>query len=150
LDLKKPADAEKAGLAALAGKPDTQSERQTRLALVQAYGEQQKWDQVLENCKSILSGNPGADTAVNLVYTQAWATEKKGQADDALPFWDRITSEFPKSEYAAEGLLKLGDARMKNNKLEEARDKYATLITNFPKNQFALEAHFKLGSTLFN
>ncbi len=150
LDAKQPAESERSALAALALKPDPQGEQQARLALVQAQLDQEKWDPALETSRLLLSLKPSPETTMSLVYTQAWVNEKKGKAEDAVPFWERIVAEFPKSEYAAEALVRVGDARLKASKFEDARDRYAALLTGFPRSTFASEARFKLGSALYN
>jgi TolA-binding protein len=150
LTLKQGAIAEKAASAALAQKLDPQAEQQARLALLQSQVDQQKWDAALDGSKALLEKNPPADALPTILYTQAWVNQKKGKADDALPIWERIASEYPKSSFAAEALLHVGDSRLKAEKYDEARDKYTTLVTDFPKSPYALEARFKMGSALYN
>jgi TolA-binding protein len=150
LGLKQPANAEKAAGAALSLKPEAQAERQARLAQVQAQLEQEKWDAVLEGCRALLAGSPPPETVATVLFTQAWVSEKRGKPEEALPLWERLASEHPRSEYAAEALLRVGDARLQAEKHEEARERYAALLTGFPKSPLATEARFKLGTTLYH
>jgi TolA-binding protein len=149
LELKQPASAEKSAVAAVALKPAPAVERQARLALLQAQLDQQQWDPAVEGARALLATNPPADVVPTLLYTQAWAGEKRGKAEESLPLWERLASEFPRSEYAPEALLRLGDARFKAEKFDEARAKYAALLDGAPKSPLAPEARFKLGSALY-
>lgn len=150
LDLKKPAESERAAAAVLAGKPDAEAERQARLALIQAQLDQEKWDPALEGCRLLLASNPPPDTVATVLYTQAWVGEKRGKPEESLPLWERLSREFPRSQYAVEALVRQGDARYKAGKFAEAREKYQAAVTADPKNAMAAEARFKLGSTLYN
>ncbi len=150
LELKQPAAAEKAGAAALALKPGADAERQARLAMVQAQLDQEKWDAALEGCRVLLAANPPADTVATVLFTQAWVSEKRGRPQEALPLWEKLAAEHPKSDYAADALLHLGDDRFQAQKFEEARDRYQALLAGFPKSPLAAEARFKLGSALYN
>jgi TolA-binding protein len=149
LELKQAVNAERAANAALAAKPAAEAERQARLALIQAEIDQQKWDLALDGCKSLLATNPPKETIATLLYTQAWVNEKREKPDEALPLWERLVAEYPKSDYTAEAFLHLGDARFRAEKWEEAKDRYNALLTGFSQSPLAGEARFKLGSTLF-
>jgi TolA-binding protein len=150
LDLGKPADSEKAALAALALKPAPELDRQIRLAQVQALLDQERWDPALEACRQLLAMNPPPETVATVVYTQAWVGEKRGKPEESLPLWERILAEFPKSPYCAEAHLRAGDARFRAQEYAEARDKYAASLMADPKSPVAAEARFKLGSALYN
>lgn len=150
VSLKQPDKAEAAANAALGGKLEADAQQQTRLALLQAYLDQKKWDQALDSSKALLQGNPPPDTVATVLFTQAWVAEKRAMPEESLPLWERIAKEFPKSQYAADALLRVGDARMKAEKWDEARDSYTALIANFPKSPLVFEARYKLGSTLYN
>jgi len=150
LDLKQPANAEKAAAAALALHPEKSAETQARLALVQSQVDQQKWDAALEGCKSLLASSSTDDTTATVLYTQAWIEEQRNHSDEALPIWDRLATEYPKSPNTAEALIHLGDARLKAEKYDEARTFYSRLISDFPKSSLVAQAHFKLGSALYN
>jgi TolA-binding protein len=150
LELKQPANAEKAATAALSTKLEPQAEQQARLALVQADLDQQKWDAALEGSKTLMSGNPPEEVVATVLFTQAWVSEKRGKPDEAQPLWEKLASEHPKSPYTPEALLRLGDAQLKAEKYDDARSRYSTLVTNFPKSSLAVEARFKMGSALYN
>lgn len=150
LELKQPANAEKAATAALALKPEKAAEEQDRLALVQSQLDQQKWDAALDGCKTLLDNNPAPDTIATVLYTQAWVNEKRMKPEEALPIWERLAHDYPQNPNAAEALLHMGDARMKAEKYDEARELYAKLLSDFPKSSLASEARFKMGSALFN
>lgn len=149
LELKQPANAERAAIAALALKPSAAIELQARLALVQAQLDQEKYDAALEGCKALLARKPSPETVATVLFTQAWVSEKQGKPD-APALWERLANEYPKSSYADQALLHLADARFKTDKYEEARAKYAELLKSFPKSRLAPEARFKLGSALYN
>ena len=150
VSLKQPDKAEAAANAALAGKLEPEAQQQTRLALLQAYLDQKKWDQALDSSRALLQGNPPPDTVAAVVFTQAWVAEKRAMPEESLSLWERITKEFPKSQYAPDALLRVGDARLKAEKWDEARDSYTALITDFPKSPLVWEARYKLGSALYN
>jgi TolA-binding protein len=150
LDLKKPAEAERAAGAVLAGKPEKDAERQARLALVQAQLDQEKWDAALESCRTLLAGNPPPETVATVLYTQAWVADKRNKPEEGLPLWERLSREFPKSQYASEAGIRIGDARFKAEKYAEARDQYQKVLAADAKGPQALEARYKLGTTLYN
>ncbi len=150
LNLKQPDKAEAAANAALSGKLEPQAQQQTRLALLQAYLDQKKWDLALDSSKALLTGYPPPDTVAAVLFTQAWVAEKRAMPEQSLPLWEKLANDYPKSQYAPEALLRIGDARMKAEKWDEARDRYAALIANFPKSPLVYEAKYKLGSALFN
>jgi TolA-binding protein len=150
LELKQPANAETAASAILAGMPEPDRERQARLALVQALLDQEKWDPALEQCAKLTEGTPPPETLATVLFTQAWIHEKKGQPEQAQPLWERLAAEHPKSNYAEEALMRLGDAQFKAEKYEEARARFQALVTQFPAGESAAEARFKLASSLYN
>lgn len=150
LDLKQPANAEKAATAALALRPDKAAESQARLALVQSQVDLQKWDAALDGCKTLLESNPTPETTSSVLYTQAWIEEKRGHPDDALPIWERLARDYPMGASTAEALIHIGDAHLKSGKYDEAQTYYSKLVADFPKSPLTPEAHFKLGSCLFN
>lgn len=150
LNLKQPEKAETAANAALAGKLEAEARQQTRLALLQAYLDQKKWDQALDGCKTLLQSNPPPDTVATVLFTQAWVADKRGMMDHSLPLWERLANEFPKSQYAPQALIRVGDARMKAEKWDEARDRYSVVVANYPKSPLVFEARYKLGSALYN
>jgi cellulose synthase operon protein C len=148
--IKQPAEAEKAADAALAQQPTAAVALSARSARVQALVDQQKWEPALQGCQELLAGDPTPQTAATALYTQAWINEKRGTPAAALPLWDRLASDYPKSSFAADALLHLGDARLKAEKYDEAREKFAALLAAFPQSPLAPEAQFKMGSALFN
>lgn len=150
IDLKQPANAEKAAAAAIVLKPDAELERQARLAMIQAQLNQEKWDDALEGCRVLQASNPPGDTLAMVLFTQAWVSEKKGKPEDAMPLWERLAAQYPKSEYAPEALLHVAEAQFKAEKYDLAREKYAALLSSYAKSSQAAEARFKLGSSLFN
>ena len=150
LELKQPANAEKAANAALAGKPTPEADRQARLALIQSRLDQERWDAALDACRELRATNPPKETIGTVLYTQAWVGEKRQKPDEALPLWERLAAEYPKSDYAAEATLRIGDARFRAEKYDEARERYSATVTGFPQSPFATEGRFKLGSALFN
>ncbi|MFN3653605.1 MAG: tetratricopeptide repeat protein [Armatimonadota bacterium] len=150
LELKQPANAEKSAAAALALKLDDEAATQARLAQLQAQLDQQKWEAALEGCRALLEGKPSAETVATVLYTQAWIYGKQDRAAEALPLWERLAAEHPRSPHGAEALLRLGDASLQAEKLEEARTRYAALLSAHPQSPLAPEARFKLGSALYN
>ena len=150
LDGSQPEAAEKAATAALKRRLEPQPQTQARLALVQAQLDLKKWDAALEGCRQLMAGSPTPETATTVLFTQAWVAEKRGKPEEALPLWERLLQEQPKSAHAAEALLHIGDGRFRAKQLEEARDLYARLLSDFPKSPPGAEARFKLGSALYN
>lgn len=150
LELKAPIKAEKASNMALDKKPAPDTMQEARLAWVQSQLDQEKWDSALEGCRLLLEGNPSQETLTAVRFIQAWTMERRGKTEDALPLWEKLASEYPKSRYTAEALLHIGDARLKAEKHEEARTQYALLLSAFPLSPLALEAQFKLGSALYS
>lgn len=150
LELKAPAKAEKASNMALDKKPAPDTMQEARLAWVQSQLDQEKWDSALEGCRLLLEGNPSQETLVTVRFIQAWTMERRGKTEDALPLWEKLASEHPKSRYTAEALLHIGDARLKAEKYEEARTQYTLILSAFPQSPLLLEAQFKQGSALYN
>lgn len=150
LELKQPENAERAARAALGKKPDAAAQRQARLALVQAALDLQKWDLALDEARSLLGADPPVDLVPQLLYTQAWVYEKQNKGEAALSLWEHLLKNHRQTEYAAEALLRVGDARFKAQKFAEAREQYAGVLTEFPRSPVVVEARFKLGSTLYN
>jgi TolA-binding protein len=150
LDLKKPADCERAAAAALALKPEKDLERQARLAQVQAQLDQEKWDSALDGCRALLATNPPPETVATILYTQAWVASKRGKPEDALPLWEKLAADHPKSPYAVEAHVRIADAHFSAQRWEDARRKYAAALAIDPKSVLAPEARYKLGSALYN
>ena len=150
LDQKDAPAAERSANASLGLSPGLEVKRNARLALVQALLDQEKWDPALEQSRKLLEGQYPPELAAIVLYTQAWTTEKRGTPEAALPLWERMVAEHPKAQYADLAMLKIGDARFKADKHEEARAQYSALLTAFPQSALAAEARFKLGSALYN
>lgn len=150
LELKQAASAEKAATAALALRPEAELANQARLALIQACLDQQKWDGALAGCRELLAANPTGETVATVLFTQAWVSEQRGKPEEALPIWERLAAEHPRSQYAADAYMRVGDARLKAEKFDEAHQQYMALLRAFPKSPLAAEARFRLGSSLYN
>lgn len=150
IDLKQPALAEKAANAALSAHRTREQEQQANLALLQALLDQNKLEAVLVQCKTLLDRGATADAVPTVLYIQAATLTRQNHADDALALWERLAAEYPKSEYAAQALLKLGEARSKGEKWEEARVFYARLVSDFPASPLAAEARFDLAGALYH
>ncbi len=154
VELKHPAQAETAAKAALALSSNTgyspALEQQARLALVQADLDQQKWDDALAGCQTLLAGNPTPDVQATALFTQAWVSEKQNKPDAALPLWQRLASDFPQSQYAPDALLHLGDAGFKAEKYDDARAQYANLLAKYPQSADVPSARLGLGNALYN
>ena len=151
--LKQPVHAETAAKAALALSSDPgyspALEQQARLALVQADLDQQKWDDALAQCQTLLAGNPTPDVQATVLFTQAWVSEKQNKPEAALPLWQRLASDFSQSQYAPDALLHLGDAAFKAEKYEDARAHYSELLTKYPASADVPLAHLGLGNALY-
>ncbi|MEP6754995.1 MAG: tetratricopeptide repeat protein [Chthonomonadales bacterium] len=150
LELKRAPDAERVAAAALTTKLPPKAEEQARLAQVQAQLDQSKWSVALEGCQRLLANQPQPDTIATVLYTQAWIFGKQNKPDDALPLWEKLLSDYPKSSFVPEALLHVGDSRLKAEKYADAEGFYSRLLSGFPASPLALEAHFKRGSSLYN
>lgn len=154
IERKQPVSAEKEADAALSlsSKPGYSPaiEQQARLAKVQADLDQQKWDEALAGCKTLLAGNPPPDVMGTILFTQAWVSEKQGHSEAALPLWQRLASEFPQSPYASEALLRLGDAAFKAQNFDDAQTQYVALLVKSPNSAEAPQARLGLGNALYN
>ncbi len=154
LELKQPANAEKTAQALLARTPEGgsggEAEQQARLALLQAQLDQRRWDAALETAQALLEGSPSPETVATVRFTQAWVSEKQNKPEEALPLWEQLVTEHPRSRYAAEALLHIGDAHAKAERYDAARERYAALLAGFPQSPLEPEARFKLGTVLYN
>lgn len=153
LDLKQPDKAEKAASSALDLKPDAVAAQQIRLTQAQAQIDQKKWDDAFNTSQALqssLAAHPSPNIAATALYMQAWVRDQQNKPDDALPLWERLTREYPKSDYVPTALLRQGDARMKAEKYAEAQEKYTQLINDYPKSDLVAQSRFKRGSALFN
>lgn len=154
IESKQPAQAEKAAKSALALSSNTgyspAIEQQARLALVQADLDQQKWDDALAGCQTLMAGNPPPDVQATVLFTQAWVSAKQNKPDAAQPLWLRLATDFPKSQYAPDALLHLGDAAFAAQKYDDARARYTALLTSSPASADAPQARLGLGNTLYS
>jgi len=154
IELKHPALAETSARAALALSIDPgyspAIEQQSRLALVQADLDQQKWDDALANCQTLMAGNPSPDVQATVLFTQAWISEKQNKSDAAQPLWLRLATDFPKSQYAPDALLHVGDAAFAAQKYDDALTRYSALVTNYPASADIPQARLGLGNTLYS
>ena len=149
LDLKRPIDAEKAAEKALIQNLKPENEIQVRLALTQAYLDQERWDPALESSKTLLEKKPDSETTATVLSLQASIYEKQAKLAEATLIYERLVSEFPKNEHAALALLRTGDDRSSENKFEEAEKRYSQLIADFPKSPLLREAHHSRASALY-
>jgi cellulose synthase operon protein C len=149
LDLKQPANAERAANAVIALNRPKEQDEQARLALIQALMEQSRWDAVLGGCKTILDKSPAPATIATVLYVEATTFDRQKKQDEALPVWEKIATDYPKSDYAAQALLRVGDADSKAEKWADAQAKYAQILADFPQSPVAVEARFNLGTALF-
>ena len=149
LDMKQPADAQRAAEAALSRSPTPEVGRQLRLTLAQALIDQNKFDPAIDVTRQILASNPPADITASVLQTQAFLYEKANRPNDALPIWEKIAAD-KNSPAAPDALLRVGDAKLKANQLDAAREKYAMVTTQFPNSKAAIDARYKLATTLYN
>jgi TolA-binding protein len=163
LDLKQPARAQAAAEAVLARRgsaADTAggedvtaaaSVSQARLALLQAYLDQKRWDAALGVCDALTAAaDPAPETEATVLFTRAWVREQQGRPDEARALWERLAAEHGRSRYAAQALVRLGDADLKAKRYDAARERYAAAVTDHPQSPLRAEARFKLGSALYH
>lgn len=60
--------------------------------------------------------------------------------NDALTYFSRLYTEYPKSAYNKNGLLHLGKTFQALKKKDEAKETYKMLLKNFPKSKHAKQA----------
>ena len=142
--------AEKAANAALSLKLEPADQEQMRLVRMQAQTDQQKWDAALAGSQELLANSASPDATTAALFTQAWILDRQNKQDAALPVWERLARDFPKSPNAADAFVRIGDARFEAKKFDEARDKFAQVAADFPQSPLLPEARFKLGSSLFH
>ena len=85
-----------------------------------------------------------------MLFTRAWVREQQGRPDEARALWERLAAEHGRSRYAAEALVRLGDADLKAKRYDAARERYAAAVTDHPQSPLRAEARFKLGSALYH
>src|SRR5438552_4034050 len=65
--------------------------------------------------------------------------------------WARLATDYPKSQYGAQAIIRVADAKMAAGKFDEARERYAEILAGPPAAiPNVAEARFKLGSALYN
>src|SRR5437016_10088656 len=108
-------------------------------------------DAAIESSRPFIDGNPSPEAAAAVLYTQAWVNDKRGKPDEALPVWEKLATDYPKSQYGAQAIMRVADARMSAGKFDEAREKYAAILAGPPAAiPNVAETRFKLGSALYN
>ena len=150
LDLKQPANAEKAALSALARKLSDESEIQTRLALTQALLDQEKWDASLEASRVLLEKKPNEETTAAVLAIQTSILEKLAKPTEALAIYERLVTDYPKNERSAIALRRIADDRIKGEKWEEAQKRLSQLLLDFPNSAYAIEARYDLGNAFYH
>ena len=66
--------------------------------------------------------------------------------DDALVYFSKIYTKYPKSSFAPASLLYIGRSFKNQNKTDEAKATFEELIKNYPKSRHAKSAQKELKS----
>ena len=86
-------------------------------------------------------------------YLLGYCVEEEGRGDEALPFFKKITTDFPKSRFVADAWIRIGEYHFRQtdrNKVAENRQKakeaYAKAL-DFPEHSMFDKALYKLAWT---
>ena len=86
---------------------------------------------------SILSQYPESDAAADIRLKQAKANAKKGDYSAAISWGQKLVSESPDAEAAAEGGFLLGRWLLRQNQPDAARKAFEQVIRNHPESYFS-------------
>lgn len=101
-----------------------------------------------EACQAFLrTHDKGADAATAL-YFLALSNRALGANDQAITQLDRLTHDFPDSQYQFDAVLVSGQALEADGKIDAALDRYRQLVATAPNARKA-DAHYTLGVALF-
>jgi TolA-binding protein len=150
LDQKQPARSEASARAALGLSPAPELARQAQTALLQAQMDQQKWEPALETCSALLASMPDTDATLTVLQAQASIHVRRGRPGDALPVWDRIVREYPRTPAAVQAVLDRADHFFEAKDWPAAAEGYRGAAATAAAGPLRHEARFKYGSTLYH
>lgn len=112
-------------------------------------GSRKQWAEVLKIARTLLADFPNDKHADNILFNEAVGLTSLGRESEAVQSYMRITREFPKSEYAGNAHLALGDYYFDRANFQEATRSFrrATAFKNQVQKGWAL---FKLGWCYYN
>jgi len=68
----------------------------------------------------------------------------------AIEAWDKLATEFPRSNRAVEALFNIADVYFRANHFSEADSVYKHIISNYPNDPVAVESSLKLAQSAYN
>ena len=101
-------------------------------------------------------GDPGAAPAANpaaprsgllpgRLYDTAWIDYTSGNLSSAITGFERLLSEYPKSDKADDAQYYIGMSYLKQKKLPEAISMFTAVINTYPTEDMVDEAYYYLG-----
>ena len=149
LELKRPADAEKAFAWTIANIKDPKSQHVTnaRLGLLEALFLQAKWDEAVKTSEELLKAVPDSPHADKVSFQQAVARLKLKQYDVALAEFRRLAEQSKDAELAHRALFHQAEGLQQMGKYAAAAVLYEKAATR--KGTYSEFAQYNLGLVLF-
>lgn len=82
----------------------------------------------IDTLLSAVAGNPSQTRAAEFLFTAGRIAERGGRLTRSAEIWERISNEYPNSEYAFDGLFFAGISRTRLGEMEQAQSLFARAL----------------------
>ncbi len=106
------------------------------------------YTEVINICKETISSYPNGYYADAISYLLGFCYSDNGIADSARANFEHICNKFPKSRYAPQSFLIVGEYCFDNAELEKAAENYSKVL-DYAGSEWFDEAIYKLGWTYY-
>jgi tetratricopeptide (TPR) repeat protein len=107
--------------------------------------EQHKYTEAFSYYDSVLRAEPGHSLEDEILYRKAKAMELQGRWDDAIPFLEKIVSNFGNDILADDALFRLADIyEIQKGDKEKALEYFKKILLNYKGSLYSTEARKRL------
>ncbi len=147
LDVENFADAQKALEKFIADYTKHEKIDQATYQLGFSQMKQDQWLAALANFAKVTAESDWRDDAL---YQSAWCQKGSGKSQNAVPHYEELLAEFPKSPLANASSLELAELEYEAKKLNEVIRRLQGLIVTKPKKDLLSRAQYRLGWAHFD
>lgn len=121
--------------AATAGWAQGGAQAEKDFAFAEGLYEQENYQLAVGKYVEFIGKYPGHPNMSLAVFRAGECSYRLGKHEEAVPYFERVTREFPTSEQAEPAWLWLGDSYYKAGQYEQAGAAYESLLRTFPQSE---------------
>jgi len=145
--LNRAAEAAKQYTALLAEFPQSDLAHQAAFELAELEFDERKYDDAVKRLSGVLAATQDKALAEQVVYRLGWAQAGRNDPAAAAQAFEKLIAEFPQTRFLAPASFQAGEARMKLQETDKARDHFARAAAQKEPADVREAALLRLGET---